>query len=34
MAPTITDVGMVALLPGAERSFTIAQNGEGHRWDY
>jgi hypothetical protein len=29
MTPTITDVGMVALLPGAERSFTIAQAGKG-----
>lgn len=29
MAPTITDVGMVALLPGAERSFTIAPSQKG-----
>jgi hypothetical protein len=29
MAPTITDVGMVALLPGAERSFTIAPTAKG-----
>lgn len=29
MVPTITDVGMVALLPGAERSFTIAATPKG-----
>lgn len=29
MAPTITDVGMAALLPGAERSFTIAPTLKG-----
>lgn len=28
-APTITDLGMVALLPGAERSFTLAQPPRG-----
>ena len=28
-APTITDVGMAALLPGAERSFSIAPSAKG-----
>ena len=29
MAPTITDIGMAALLPGAECSFTIAESPRG-----
>ena len=33
MTPTITDVGMVALLPGAERSFTIAIGQRLHEDD-